>query len=196
MVLDGIEENILTMKSVLWRGIDRPGHEACRVFSQNAEWRLAGTAVFSHNDQPCRLDYLVVCDADWNSLSGKVSGWLGRAAVNIELAVDPERNWRLNGIECPAVAGSNDLDLNFSPSTNLLPIRRLNLAIGQEAEVKAAWLRFPSFELEALDQVYLRVDESTYRYKSGGGSFIADLEVDEVGFVTNYPGLWQAEAAT
>lgn len=186
----------MPIKSVVWRGIYLPGHEACRVFSQNADWCLAGTAVFSHNDQPCRLDYLVVCNAGWNTLSGKVSGWLGRAAVDIELAVDPERNWRLNGVACPAVAGCIDLDLNFSPSTNLLPIRRLNLGIGQEAEVKAAWLRFPGFELEALFQVYRRVDESTYRYKSGNGSFVADLKVDQFGFVTNYPGIWQAEAAT
>jgi hypothetical protein len=186
----------LTIKSVLWRGIYLPGHEACRVFSENSDRRLEGTAVFSHNGQPCRLDYQVICDAGWNTLSGKVSGWLGQAMVDIELAIDPKRNWRLNGIECPVVAGCIDLDLNFSPSTNLLPIRRLDLGIGQEAEVRAAWLRFPSFDLEQLVQVYRRVDESTYRYESGGGSFVADLEVDAVGFVTNYPGIWQAEVTT
>jgi hypothetical protein len=85
------------------------------------------------------------------------------------------------------------LDLNFSPSTNLLPIRRLNLAVGQEAQVKAAWLRFPSFELEPLSQVYRRIDELTYRYESGEGRFVADLTVNSVGFVTNYPDIWQAE---
>lgn len=138
----------------------------------------------------------MVCDASWSTTAAKVSGWLGPADVEIELTVDPEHNWRLNGLERPAVAGCIDLDLNFSPSTNLLPIRRLNLAVGEEAEVKAAWLRFPSFELEPLSQIYRRVDESTYRYESGGGSFVADLEVDRVGFVTNYPGIWQAEAAT
>ncbi len=186
----------MTIKSVLWRGVYLPGHEACRVFAQNSDWHLAGTAIFSHNDQPCRLDYLVVCDAGWNTLSGKVSGWLGQAVVDIELAIDPNRNWRLNGIERPAVAGCIDLDLNFSPSTNLLPIRRLNLSVGQEAKVKAAWLRFPSFELEPLVQVYRRLDQSTYRYESGGGTFVADLEVDPLGFVTNYPGIWKAEATT
>ena len=69
---------------------------------------------------------------------------------------------------CPAVAGCVDLDLNFSPSTNLLPIRRLNLSVGQEAAVRAAWLRFPSFILEPLEQLYRRVDATTYRYESAG----------------------------
>ncbi len=166
------------------------------MFSFNAEWHLAGTAVFSHDHQVCRLDYLVICDRGWNTLSGRVSGWLGTATVDLELAVDSDHRWMLNGVERPFVVGCIDLDLNFSPSTNMLPIRRLNLGIGQEAEVKAAWLRFPSFELEPLSQVYRRVDESTFRYESGGGSFIADLEVDATGFVRNCPGIWEAEGTT
>jgi hypothetical protein len=187
-----VEEHLKT-RSILWRGLYLPGHEACRLFPQDAEWRLEGTAVLSHDHQPCRLAYLVVCDEKWNTLRAKVSGWLGSATVDIELVVDRDRHWWLNGMEHPTVAGSIDLDLNFSPSTNLLPIRRLNLAVGQQAEVKAAWLRFPSFELEPLAQIYRRVDESTYRYESGGGRFVADLKVDSAGFVTNYPGIWEAE---
>ena len=181
---------------VLWRRIDMPGHEACRVSSGKEEWQLAGAAVFLHDHQICRLDYSVICDAGWNTLSGRVSGWLGNATIDIEIAVGADHRWALNGGERPAVRGCTDLDLNFSPSTNLLPIRRLNLDIGQEAEVKAAWLRFPSFELEPLSQVYRRLGKSTFRYESGGGSFVADLEVDAIGFVTNYPGLWQAEVTS
>jgi hypothetical protein len=78
--------------------------------------------------------------------------------------------------------------------SGLLPIRRLDLAVGQAAEVRAAWLRFPGFELEPLAQVYRRVDAGTYRYESGGGPFVADLQVNAAGFVTDYPGIWQAEA--
>jgi len=115
--------------------------------------------------------------------------------VEIELSVDSARCWRLNGTECPAVAGCIDLDLNFSPSTNLVPIRRLNLAIGQEARVHAAWLRFPGFVLEPLEQLYRRVGATTYRYESGGGRFVTELQVDAAGFVTHYPGFWQVESA-
>jgi len=181
---------------ILWRRIDTPGHEACRVFSCKKEWHLAGTTVFAHDHQTCRLDYSVICDADWNTLSGRVSGWLGNKTIDIDIAVAADHSWKLNGVECPAVLGCTDLDLNFSPSTNLLPIRRLNLDIGQKAEVKAAWLRFPSFELEPLPQVYRRLGESTFRYESAGGSFVADLEVDASGFVTNYPDLWKAEVTS
>src|SRR5262245_39302562 len=126
-------------------------------------------------------------------MTARVAGWVGDKAVEIDLVVDRDHRWRLNGIEQPLVTGCIDVDLNFSPSTNLLPIRRLNLAVGQEALVEAAWLKFPSFELEPLSQVYSRINESTYRYKSGGGQFTADLKVDRVGFVRNYPAVWEAE---
>jgi hypothetical protein len=91
------------------------------------------------------------------------------------------------------VAGCIDIDLGFSPSTNLLPIRQLSLAVGEEAEVRAAWLPFPSLMFELFSQVYRREGARTYRYESGGGTFVRMLEVNAAGFVTSYPGLWQAE---
>jgi hypothetical protein len=175
-------EKAVTSQSILWRRLDQPGHESCRLLVQHSHWHLSGAAVFAHDQQPCRLDYSVVCDSGWHTVSARV-------------AADSARRWRLNEAECPAVAGSIDVDLNFSPSTNLLPIRRLGLAIGQEAKVQAAWLRFPSFALEPLEQRYRRIDDATYRYESAGGKFIAELRVNAAGFVTRYPNVWQVEAA-
>ncbi len=180
--------------SVLWRRLDQPGHESARLFSRDARWHLTGTAVFVQEQQPCRLDYLVVGTSRWETVSGRVTGWVGQTLVEIELAVDSARRWRLNGRDCPAVTGCIDLDLNFSPSTNLLPIRRLGLAVGQAAEVRAAWLRVPSFALEPLAQVYCRLDATTYRYESAGGEFVTELEVNAAGFVTRYPKFWEVEA--
>jgi uncharacterized protein len=91
------------------------------------------------------------------------------------------------------VPGCLDLDVNFSPATNLLPIRRLNLSVGLEAEVRTAWLRFPSFALELLIQHYRRIDEPTYRYESDAGKFVAELKVDAFGYVKKYPGFLEAE---
>jgi hypothetical protein len=178
--------------SILWRRLDRPGHEAARLSSHGPRWHLTGTAVFAHDRQPCRLDYLVVCDVDWRTLSGRVTGWVGDEVVEVDVSVDSQV-WRLNGTESPEVARCIDLDLNFSPSTNLLPIRRLNLAVGEEAEVRAAWLRFPSFHLEPLEQVYRRTGATTYRYESAGGRFVRDIEVNEAGLVTLYPDFWGEE---
>jgi hypothetical protein len=187
---------MVTTEFILWRGLVLPGHEACRLFSLASRWYLEGTAVFSHEQRPCRLDYRVICDEAWRTLSAKVEGWLGATLVGIQIKTDANGHWWLNEVEQPGVQGCIDIDLNFSPSTNLLPIRRLDLAVGETAEVKAAWLRFPSFKLELLPQQYRRLGETTYRYESAGGQFVADLKVNRAGFVVDYPGLWESAATS
>ena len=183
----------MTSATILWRRLDEPGHEVARLIALGSSWHLDGTAVFAHDGQPCRLDYQVICDSRWRTVSAHVLGWIAAAAIKIDISVDPARRWRLQGVERPEVDGCIDVDINFSPSTNLLPIRRLDLGIGQEAKVRAAWLRFPGFTLEPLDQLYRRLDDGTYRYESAGGRFAVDLRVNAVGFVARYPGFWQAE---
>ena len=113
--------------------------------------------------------------------------------LDVMISVDTARNWTLNGRSCPDLHGCDDVDLSFTPATNLLPIRRSRLAVGAKISVHAAWLRFPGMSLEMLDQTYERISESRYRYESGAGSFVAVLETNRVGFITHYPGLWQRE---
>ena len=178
--------------TILWRRLDEPGHEAARLVETDAGYELAGSAVFAHGSEPCRLDYVVACDVGWRTVACQVNGWVGAQLVAVAISVDPQGRWWMNDRDCPAVAGCIDVDLNFSPSTNLLPIRRLAMPIGGTANVRAAWLRFPSFALEPFDQTYERLGVATYRYASVGG-FTADLDVNEVGFVTRYASIWQVE---
>jgi hypothetical protein len=98
-------------------------------------------------------------------------------------------------IEIPAVAGCLDVDLAFTPATNILPLRRLDLAVGESREMTAAWVRFPELSVEPLAQRYTRLDERRVRYESRDGSFTAELEVDELGLVVSYPPLWERVAA-
>ena len=186
----------VTIKSILWQGFVFPGHEACRLFPRNSQWNLEGTAVFSFEEQPCRLAYQIICNDAWRTLSAEVEGWVGKSTVHVVINTDAAQHWWLNGVAQPDLDGCTDIDLNFSPSTNTLPIRRLNLAIGDAAEVKAAWLRFPSFQLEILTQQYRRLNEVTYRYESAGGQFVAELKVNQDGFVVDYPGIWRGEGTS
>jgi uncharacterized protein len=182
----------LVHHTILWRSVDRPGHETAHLISVDSGWRLTGSAVFAHEGNPCALHYAIHCDAGWRTTAATISGWVGNQAVSIELTVTPEGTWRFNGSSRPEVARCTDIDLAFSPSTNLLPIRRLHLEVGDSAQVRAAWLRFPELDLEPLEQVYRRVDATTYEYESGGGVFKRTLQLNSAGFVRSYPGLWEA----
>jgi uncharacterized protein len=176
------------IETVLWKSIPWPGHEAARLL----EGGLEGAAAFLNDSEVCCLDYPIVCNDDWSTHSARVDGWVG--AREIHIAIEAANGvWSLNGLEQPQVAGCIDVDLNFSPSTNVLPIRRLQLAAGESQVVRAAWLRFPSFVLEPLEQRYTRVAEDRVRYESYTTNFSAELRVSANGMVLDYENIWRAE---
>ena len=181
--------------SILWRRLDRPGHEYARVNRADSFWILSGGALFENDGLPCRLDYVVTCDLSWSTTAARVAGWLGKKEIQVSITADSSRSWQINGVSCPEVRGCTDVDLNFSPSTNLLPIRRLSLAVGQKSEVHAAWLRFPDFSLRRLEQIYTRLTNNAYRYESADPTFVAEIQVNDVGLPVSYGNLWSAEAA-
>lgn len=156
----------------VWRRTDEfPAREHCRLLEDG----LAGDVVIGQ----CFFSYRVLVDADWRTRSLRVEGWAG--AKPFSLALD-----------APLPDGCIDVDLAFTPSTNTLPIRRLGLAVGEEARVSAAWLRFPELKIERLDQTYRRTGELTWQYTSDTG-FTGRLEVDEFGLVRTYEGGWVTE---
>lgn len=178
--------------SILWRTLSAPGHETAKIYGDESEgWTIDGASIFLHEGEPVRLDYLIECDADWNTTFATVDGWVGDEIVEVEIVVE-DGVWKMNGDRVSAVDDCTDIDLNFSPVTNTLPIRRLNLNVGETRTVKAAWLRFPSFQLEPLEQTYTRVDGQTVRYETASG-FAATLTVDDDGLVTHYPDGWTVE---
>ena len=181
------------MSAVLWQRLDKPGFESARIGRSDSLWLIEGNAVFDHEGAACALHYLVTCDGSWRTRSARVAGWVGAETIDVTVDADP---WRLNAVPVADVDGCIDIDLNFSPSTNLLPIRRLNLAVGASVPVRAAWLRFPSFRLEPLEQTYTRTGERNFRYQSANGGFVADLELDATGMLVAYGDLWRAVTTT
>jgi hypothetical protein len=183
----------MAVATILWRRLDTPGHDACRLEQSDAGWQLQGTAVFRHDLAPARLTYLVVCDLAWCTLQGQVSGWLGVRSVELAIARTAGGAWTLNGALVPGPVGCIDLDLGFTPATNLLPVRRLALAEGQAAVAAAAWLNVSAGTLEVLPQRYERRDATTYWYEAPSVNYANLLEVTPAGFVRRYPGLWEIE---
>jgi uncharacterized protein len=155
---------------------------------------LEGIVILNADSKPTSLRYFIETNSSWQTRRVFIDGYVGREKVLLNLKVNSKRQWLLNGKNVPSVEGCIDIDLGFSPSTNLLPIRRLGLRIGEKAEVSAAWVEFPSMKVKALPQSYSRLRKGVYHYESSGGRFKRNLLVDKEGFVTKYPGIWQMEA--
>jgi hypothetical protein len=182
--------------TVLWQRLDLPGHELAELAATERGWQLSGIALVAHEGRPCRLDYRIECDAAWRTRRTTIHGRLGGAPAELELTSDEQGEWRAHGAPVPSLNGCVDVDLGFSPSTNLLPIRRLGLAIGVSAAVRAAWVRFPDLSLEVLEQVYTRLDATRYLYESANGAFRRELTVSADGFVLEYPDFWRVAATS
>jgi hypothetical protein len=180
--------------TALWRRLDTPGHDACRLEQRNAGWQLQGTAVFRHEAAPALLAYEVLCDQAWNTVQGQVRGWLGTHSVEFTIARTDAGVWTFNGAVAPGLERCVDLDFGFTPATNLLQLRRLALADGQAADAPVAWLDVSAKILMLLPQRYERRDEATYWYEAPTAPYAGFLEVASTGFIRRYPGLWELES--
>jgi uncharacterized protein len=121
------------------------------------------------------------------------------AAVGTQLGAVYELRYRLQaqalslevvgGRSLEVELGSADFfDLGFSPLFNSLPvIRDRLLAPGPPRDYVMRWIDVPSLEVSRSDQRYEPLGNGRVRFSAG--SFTADIEFDEAGFVTSYPGI-------
>ena len=174
---------------MLWRGPDG-SLERCTLLVNRAGVRLAGTVLAAHDGAPLEVRYAIDLDRRWQTRRAEV-----RIADGPSLLLDSDGrgHWAAAGRRVLDLDGCRDVDLEISPSTNTLPIRRLAPAEGRSVAARAAWVRLPSLALEPLDQTYERLTATAYRYRSG--DFTAELEVDGDGLVLRYGDLWEAIAA-
>lgn len=174
-----------------WRKLDHPGCDSCRLSRLSNGWRLSGSAVFWEAGRACHFQYEVLTDAAWKTRRAHVDGFLGNKAVDLDISSDGRGNWRIAGKRQDSVAGCVDVDLGFTPATNLIVLRRLSLKVGQRTESPAAYLEFPTMRFVMLPQTYVRVGRTEYKYEAPTVGYSGTLHVTPSGVVTQYPGLFE-----
>lgn len=175
---------------ILWRRINGTGLERCELGRDDSGFRLSGTTLFTSHDGPVEIRYSITLDAKWRT---RIAGVHVRAPSenrSVALRSDGAGNWEAEGREIPELSGAIDLDLAWTPATNTIPIRRLELPIGGAAATSVAFVPYPERTVELRQQRYERIAERRYRYTSG--DFGTDLTVDENGLVVLYPARWLA----
>jgi uncharacterized protein len=174
---------------VAWRRTDEVlADEHCELAVRAGGLSLIGTVLGSVDGVPIRLEYRVLADGAGLTSAVHVRDLRGFDQRTLTVERSTKGAWTVNGAAASALKGCTDIDLGFSPSTNTLPLRRLRLVVGATATIKAAWVRFPEFDVVKAAQTYTRLDEYTYRYASG--DFAAELTVDDDFLVASYAE-WQ-----
>jgi hypothetical protein len=194
-------------KALLWRRLDDPGVEHV-LLDDGAGLHARGTMTAA-TPVPFVCRYELYTDDAWATarFDASVEGAGFLRTVRLERAAG---RWRvtaseqgdldaalvaagrprahLPGTEDPSrLAAALDVDLGYSPLTNTLPVRRLDPQPGTDHQVEVAWVLLPGLEVVPSTQTYTALGPGRVRFTSG--SFTADIELDEQGYVTHYPGL-------
>jgi len=187
-------------RALLWLRDDEPGAEWCVV--RFGPGRLSATGVqLGAHPVPYRLDYRLETGPGFVTRELRVrsagAGWSrlltlrrdedGRWAVGATAAGDAPLD--PPGGDPGPLAGAYDCDLGFSPLTNTLPVRRLDLLArpGADEPVLAAWVRVPDLVMVPSKQRYTAHGSGRVRFAAG--DFAAELTLDADGVIVRYPGL-------
>lgn len=185
-------------QAVRWTGWDGHGLEHCLLRAAPEGLTLEGI-VAGNRQGLYGAHYRVRTDAQGRTREVRV-----RYAGGPDLHVTAEEDacWRcdLRDEALPDLTGCIDIDIGVTPAPNTLPIRRLGLAVGQSADIRAAYVPLPSqvagaFLPRPADQRYTRLDARLYRYEGLFRGFTADLPVDDLGLVIDYPTLFRRQVA-
>jgi len=179
-----------TIRRVIWRRIlDDHSFEECVVTATPVGFGIVGDVIAAQEGTPLTVRYDITCDKSWSARSVAIEQRLGDTQRHTRLERAGE-SWLVDGVHDARLDGCTEPDLGVTPSTNALAIRRLDLAVGQAAEIKCAWVRFPALSVEASLQRYERLGERDYRYTNVASGFTALVAVDALGLPVHYESIW------
>lgn len=157
-------------------------------------YSLRGAVVGAMGESSLAARYGVACSADWSTREVWVEVTSPPVIREIRISVDEAARWTIDGKERPDLENLSDVDIQITPATNTLPIRRLQLEVGEEREVTAAWIQFPHLTVSPLRQSYRRLGENRYEYRSR--DFRAELEFSQAGLIEKYGRFWRRLGTT
>lgn len=179
---------------VTWISTDERGFEHLRLTEDSSGFRARGLIVRAGEAEPW-LRYHIAGDARWRTREVAVEPLDGGAGA-LALSSAGEGRWQdERGRALDFLDGCVDVDIQASPFTNTITIRRLGLARGQTATTPVVFITVPDLGTTRLVQKYSRGterDEPTrYRYQNEASGFHASLPVDRAGLLLEYPAFFR-----
>jgi uncharacterized protein len=177
-----------------WTALEWTGAEHV-IMSRDATGYRADSRLILAEQDLASVSYTLDCDADWRFAGLTIRVNSAKRDRTLALSADGAGRWRADGQALPDLEGCVDVDIDCTPLTNTLPIRRLAWSPGTARDLDVAYVSVPDLSVRPVRQRYTLLEryeahnQALYRYESG--SFRADLRVDADGFVIHYPGLWR-----
>ncbi|MBF9195678.1 putative glycolipid-binding domain-containing protein [Microvirga terrestris] len=186
----------MSIPTLIFRTIRWSAWEGCEAGLEHVDVRpadggldISGVVIAREGDDRFGLSYRLKLDALWHTKRVQLRTTSGHV---VHLESDGRGHWQENGKDRPDLQGCIDVDIQATPITNTLPIRRLDLETGESMEIRLGYITVPDLTVFASSQRYTALEAgSLYRFDGLEDGFTADLPVDEDGFVLDYPGLFK-----
>lgn len=174
---------------VMWAPWQGAGIEHLKITGDDRGLMADGLVVgIDEGGNSYRFRYLAELGPTWGLSRVQFEDRRGSSPRGWGLSVDPDGTWRNDqGQALPPFEGCLEVDISLTPFTNTLAIRRLGLAIGESADLDVLYVKAPELEMRRVEQRYTRLGDRTYRYEGLFRDFEAELEVDDLCLVLDYP---------
>ncbi len=177
-----------TIRWSAWDGCEA-GMEHVDVRPADGGLHISGVVIGREDGARFGLSYRLRLDASWRTRVVLLRTTSGQV---LHLESNGQGSWHEDGRPQPALQGCIDVDIQATPLTNTLPIRRLDPKDGESVDIRLVYIGIPDLTVAPADQRYTALRSgSLYRFESLESGFTADLPVDEDGFVLDYPGLFR-----
>jgi hypothetical protein len=181
------------LRHIYWHPWEDPGLEHLSLEFGDTGITATGLVLRMLDGQHLRCRYELETDETWRfrSLCFAVADSGSGDNTRLALARDEAGAWTVNGASAPELDGCTDVDIQVTPFTNSLPIRRLGLDTGKSAGIRVAYVPVPELDVRPAEQRYTCLDAlgpagGRYRYEGLFRDFTAELPVDGDGLVLDY----------
>jgi uncharacterized protein len=186
----------MSIPTLIFRTIRWSAWEGCEAGMEHVDIRpadggldISGVVIGRENEVRFGLTYRIRLDALWRTRKAQLQTATGHV---LHLESDGQGHWHENGKDLPELQGCIDIDIQATPVTNTLPVRRLEWKPGKSIEIRLCYITVPDLTVSPRTQRYTALaPDSLYRFESPDSGFTADLPVDADGFVLDYPELFK-----
>lgn len=190
------------IRTISWAPWSGPGMEKLRFRRGSpGDAPFVATAVIlgMAGGRPYRLNYKLKLESNWQARKAIFEINTIDVSATRMLRTDSIGHWRdETGALLSELNGCLDIDIEATPFTAMLPIRRLKQAAGQQNDISVIYVEVPSLAFAAVRQRYsciepLKPGVSAGRYVQEApiGEFKAELGVDPDGIVIDYPHVFR-----
>jgi uncharacterized protein len=181
--------------NILWTGREYYSLENCLVNFGSGGSEINSTIIGYYQEKIYMVEYWIKTNQDWETVFFEITSRHSNKTQSLRFEADGKGNWMANGKKDGQFKGCIDVDIPLTPFTNTLPINRLHLDQNQAQEVRVIYCDLLEQQVKPVRQKYTRLSNTEYHYQNIPNDFEATIQVDESGFVVDYPSLFVRTAA-